>query len=56
MPQLSTRSVFIADDDEDDRLLLRYAFAQHSPECQLVFAEDGLKLLDALAQGKPSLV
>ncbi|AUD06165.1 response regulator [Spirosoma pollinicola] len=43
-------SVFIADDDEDDRLLLKLAFAQHSPECNLIFAEDGLTLLEALAQ------
>lgn len=51
-------SVFIADDDEDDRLLLRYAFAEHSPECHLLFAEDGLALLDALseAETEPCLI
>jgi len=49
MNKSATHSVFIADDDEDDRLLLQYAFAQHSPECKLLFAEDGLALLDALA-------
>jgi CheY-like chemotaxis protein len=51
-------SVFIADDDEDDRLLLQIAFGQHSPECHLVFAEDGLALLDALAQepSEPCLI
>ena len=53
-----THSVFIAYDDEDDRLLLQYAFAKHSPECQLFFAEDGLALLDALAtiNSEPCLI
>lgn len=51
-------SVFIADDDEDDRLLLQLAFAQHSPECNLIFTEDGLTLLEALAQepAEPCLI
>lgn len=52
MDPYPTHAVFIADDDEDDRLLLQYAFAQHSPECQLIFAEDGLVLLEDLAQLK----
>ncbi|QMW02705.1 response regulator [Spirosoma foliorum] len=58
MDQYPTHAVFIADDDEDDRLLLKYAFAQHSPECELIFAEDGLALLDALAQltSEPCLI
>ena len=43
-------SVFIADDDEDDRLLLKVAFDRHSPDCNLIFAEDGFTLLEALAQ------
>jgi len=53
-----THSVFIADDDEDDRLLLQFAFAQHSPECHLFFADDGLALLDALAHvnSEPCLI
>jgi CheY-like chemotaxis protein len=50
MDQYPAHSVFIADDDEDDRMLLQYAFAQNSPECHLIFAEDGLALLDALSQ------
>jgi len=50
MKDLPAHSVFIADDDEDDRLLLRYAFARYSPECHLLFAEDGLALLDALSE------
>ncbi|AUD06818.1 response regulator [Spirosoma pollinicola] len=40
----------MADDDEDNRFLLKLAFAQHSPRCRLVFAQDGLDLLDALAR------
>ncbi|GAB4043780.1 response regulator [Spirosoma litoris] len=58
MDQYPTHAVFIADDDEDDRLLLKYAFTQHSPECELIFAEDGLALLDALAQltSEPCLI
>jgi CheY-like chemotaxis protein len=58
MPPSPNHSVFIADDDEDDRLLLQIAFRQHSPECHLVFAQDGLALLDALAQAssEPCLI
>ncbi|CCH53815.1 Response regulator rcp1 [Fibrisoma limi BUZ 3] len=40
--------IFTADDDEDDRLLLKQAFDQQSPECQLVFFTDGDELLSAL--------
>ncbi len=50
MNESPTHSVFIADDDEDDRLLLQYAFTQHCPECHLRFAEDGLVLLADLDQ------
>jgi CheY-like chemotaxis protein len=50
MEQNASQAVFVADDDEDDRFLLQLAFQQHSPECQLIFAQDGLVLLDALAQ------
>ncbi|GAB3805475.1 response regulator [Spirosoma humi] len=58
MKDSPSHSVFIADDDEDDRMLLRYAFAEHSPECHLLFAEDGLALLDALseAETEPCLI
>lgn len=42
--------VFVADDDEDDHFLLHSAFARHSPQCRLVFAHDGLALLEALTQ------
>lgn len=50
--------VFIADDDEDDRYLLNLAFTQHSPQCRLAFAHDGLALLDALSHRKtiPQLI
>jgi CheY-like chemotaxis protein len=46
--------VFTADDDEDDRLLLRNAFDQQSPNCQLVFFTDGDELLSALTSLHPS--
>lgn len=48
MTQHANQAVFIADDDEDDRFLLELAFQAHSPECQLVFAEDGMALIDVL--------
>ena len=50
--------VLIADDDEDDCYLLERAFAQHSPECQLEFAQDGLALLAQLerSQSAPCLI
>jgi CheY-like chemotaxis protein len=51
MTDFAAKSVFIADDDEDDRILLQYAFTKYSPECRLVFAEDGVALMDALGQG-----
>ncbi|WP_461130404.1 response regulator [Spirosoma aerophilum] len=51
MTDFPAKGVFIADDDEDDRILLQYAFAQHSPECHLVFAEDGVALLETLTLG-----
>ena len=49
MPPNPYPCVFVADDDEDDRYLLAKAFEQHSPQCRLIFAEDGVALLDALA-------
>jgi len=50
--------VFVADDDEDDRFLLRSAFTRNSPQCRLAFAHDGLALLKALAQSEstPELI
>jgi CheY-like chemotaxis protein len=51
-------SIFVADDDEDDHYLLQTAFQEHCPTCQLQFANDGLKLLEALSQSSlsPSLI
>jgi CheY-like chemotaxis protein len=54
MNQNPSPCVFIADDDEDDRFLLNLAFDQYSPRCRLVFAHDGLALLDALAHSESS--
>lgn len=50
--------VFIADDDEDDQLLLQLAFRAHSPRCQLNFSGDGQSFLDQLRQVTtiPSLI
>ena len=58
MPEPPTYSVFIADDDEDDRFLLRLAFQQQSPQSLVVFAVDGVDLLSALAKfpGHPCLI
>ncbi|MVM28437.1 response regulator [Spirosoma sp. HMF4905] len=48
----SAPCVFVADDDEDDRYLLAIAFQQHSPQCRLLFAQDGRALLDELEQAR----
>ncbi len=50
--------VFIADDDEDDCYVLAKAFATYSPQCRLVFADDGSTLLEALSQSAaaPNLI
>ncbi|GAB3949466.1 response regulator [Spirosoma harenae] len=58
MDRLITQAVFVADDDEDDRFLLQLAFEQHSPECQLIFVEDGMALLETLevTSVKPCLI
>lgn len=45
--------LFCADDDEDDRLLLKTAFASQAPDCRLVFFADGRELIDALQQARP---
>lgn len=50
MKDSSPYCVFIADDDEDDRFLLRLAFQQQSPQSVIVFAVDGIDLLSALAE------
>jgi len=42
------RHVLVADDDEDDCLLIREAFAEHQTHCVLRFVHDGEQLLDYL--------
>lgn len=52
--------IFLADDDEDDRLLLAEAILGVDPEVEVVEAEDGMGLIDILTQknypGYPSLI
>lgn len=50
MKESPSYCVFVADDDEDDRFLLRLAFQQQSPQSVVLFAVDGLDLLSALAE------
>lgn len=50
MEESPSYCVFVADDDEDDRFLLRLAFQQQSPQSLVLFAVDGLDLLSALAE------
>ncbi|MBC3788762.1 response regulator [Spirosoma utsteinense] len=50
MEKDSTYSVFVADDDDDDRFLMKIAFDKCCPEAKIEFAVDGLDLLSALEQ------
>lgn len=50
MKQHNIKSVFIADDDEDDRFLLKVAFDKCCPETKVKFAVDGLDLIESLDQ------
>ena len=43
-------SVFVADDDDDDRFLMKVAFDAHCPEAKVQFAIDGIELLTALGK------
>ncbi len=43
-----THQIVMADDDEDDRLLVGSLFEQHCPECTLSFAENGQELIDMI--------
>lgn len=54
----TTYSVFVADDDDDDRLLMKVAFDRQCPEANIRFAIDGLSLLDALSSSpeRPCLI
>ncbi|GAB3756856.1 response regulator [Spirosoma pomorum] len=42
--------VFVADDDEDDRYLLRLCFTRHAPAYRLHFSVNGKELLADLAK------
>jgi CheY-like chemotaxis protein len=48
----TTYSVFVADDDEDDRLLMKIAFDRYCPEAKIEFAVDGLDLMAALSESR----
>lgn len=50
MNQKKTLSVFVADDDEDDRFLMKMAFDTHCPEANVEFAVDGMDLMSALQE------
>lgn len=50
MSKNNTLSVFVADDDDDDRFLMKMAFNVHCPEAKVEFAIDGLDLMDALKE------
>jgi CheY-like chemotaxis protein len=43
-------SILIAEDDEDDQLLLQSAFDEKVKNCQLTFVSDGLLLLNKLKE------
>lgn len=45
-----THQIILADDDEDDRLLIGSLFSQHCPDYAIRFAENGQELLDLLAE------
>lgn len=51
-------TILVADDDEDDRLLIKEAFAGNCPCIKLEFAEDGVELLEQLQNNpkRPSLI
>lgn len=40
--------ILIADDDPDDQLMIREAFAERCAHCQLCFVENGVELMDYL--------
>ncbi len=48
----TTYSVFVADDDEDDRFLMKVAFDRYCPEAKIEFAVDGLNLMEALSESR----
>lgn len=46
--QTKSIHILLADDDEDDRFLIREAFQQQFPSCQVTTADNGEVLLDML--------
>ena len=58
MSLTSHECVFLVDDDEDDRFLIKQVFRQYSPECKLKDLANGEELLSALTEAPelPSLV
>ncbi|PRY47354.1 response regulator receiver domain-containing protein [Spirosoma oryzae] len=42
--------IYLVDDDEDDRLLLRQAFQQHTTPCRIDEFTDGVGIIDRLTQ------
>ncbi len=42
--------IYLVDDDEDDRLLLRQAFRQHTTPCQIDEFIDGVGVIDQLTK------
>lgn len=42
--------IIVAEDDEDDRFLLQEALEEVAKDASVVFAQDGVELLDQLAQ------
>jgi len=45
-----SKTVFLCDDDPDDRFLISNALMEVAPEIRIVEAEDGQKLLDVIEQ------
>ena len=48
--QTKSIHILLADDDEDDRFLIREAFQRQFPACQVSTADNGEELLDLLHQ------
>lgn len=57
MPPPNQKKVLLCiDDDPDDFLLLREAVKHCYPECECVYAQDGIKALDLLQSLTPDLI
>lgn len=54
----TTYSVFVADDDDDDRFLMKVAFDEYCPGARVQFAIDGIDLMTALGDSpaRPCLI